>query len=213
MHVETYTDPESRVISDQVFAYAQYEEISTLKLRDGLKTQLASQQKAPFKQADNLDQSPKFAKSPIPTETPAVLDANFVEPYKAVLQEVPVLFHTPGARVIEWQDSYWFVAVGVVQVTGTGTDEALRQKRVGVTLAQKEATAFASGTNVFHRESRQKTTSITRSNSITTATYSTTVDNSLRLRIKDGLIGMPVVGTWKSPDRRKALTAIGMKLP
>lgn len=148
---------------------------------------------------------------PLP-DAPVIKDAAFDPIFEPVLRLQPVLLKNGGARLVKFNGSLYFVAVGTTEIREASSSEKIRQLRVGRVQAQKEAIAFLEETKVVAEEKLIERTTVTTKDGKTSAEVLRTLDESTATQVHGVLNSLTDIGTWASADGKVFFFAIGKKL-
>jgi len=148
---------------------------------------------------------------PLP-DTPPIKDATFDQIFEPVLRLQPVLLKNGGCRLVKFDGSLYFVAVGTTEIREASSSEKLRQLRVGRVQAQKEAIAFLEATKVVAEEKLVEKTTVTTKDGKTSAEVLRTLDETTATKVHGVLNSLTDIGTWSSADGNAFFFAIGKKL-
>jgi hypothetical protein len=146
-----------------------------------------------------------------PPAVPQIKDATFDPIFEPVLRLQPFLLKSGGARLVKFNGSFYFVAVGTTDIRGTASSEKLRQLRVGRVQAQKEAIAFLEQTKVVAEETLTERTTVTTMDGKSRAEVLKTLDETTATKVHGVLNSLIDVGTWVSTDGTTFCFAIGNK--
>jgi hypothetical protein len=148
---------------------------------------------------------------PLP-DASVIKDAAFDPIFEPVLRLQPVLLKTGGARLVKFNGSLYFVAVGTTEIREASSSEKIRQLRVGRVQAQKEAIAFLEETKVVAEEKLIESTTVTTKDGKTSAEVLRTLDESTATKVHGVLNSLTDIGSWASADGTTSFFAIGKKL-
>jgi hypothetical protein len=147
---------------------------------------------------------------PLP-DAPQIRTPTFDSVFEPVLRLQPFLLKSGGARLVKFNGSFYFVAVGTTDIRGADSSEKLRQLRVGRVQAQKEAIAFLAQTKVAAEEKLVERTTVTTQDGKSSAQVIKTLDETTATKVHGVLNSLIDIGTWVSADGTTFLFAIGNK--
>jgi hypothetical protein len=142
----------------------------------------------------------------------ALKDASFEAGAEALLRKDSFLLQEGGAKLIEFNGSKWFVAVGMTFVGEQSSTERLRMLRVGRINALRAAAEFISPTEVETTTTLTETTTVTNTNGKKAVNARKILDDVTKTKVQTVLKAPPTLGTWQSFDGKLFYYAIGAKL-
>ena len=147
---------------------------------------------------------------PLP-DAPQIRTPTFDPVFEPVLRIQPFLLKNGGARLVKFNGSFYFVAVGTTDIRGAASSEKLRQLRVGRVQAQKEAIAFLEQTKVVAEGKLVERTTVRTQDGKSSAEVIKTLDETTATKVHGVLNSLIDIGTWVSADGTTFLFAIGNK--
>lgn len=150
---------------------------------------------------------------PPPTTMPAsTKDSDLSDPYVSVLANDPILFTEEGAAVIDTDEGTYFLAIGSAPITGSLPIQQLQAMRIARTDAQRQAVDFIDANHITVRDKGSQTTVITTVGKTHSATFSKSIDETILVKVKGAVRGLPEVGSWESADGTVFFVAMAQEL-
>ena len=133
--------------------------------------------------------------------------------YLELLASMPLELESGGGKILKKKDgTLWIVAVGITEVRDGGSAELIRRRTVGIAKAQAKAVALLNGEKVLAVSVLDEVTATEIEDGKESVLVEETLTESVIIKAKGVIKGMPLVASWMDKTSKIAFFAIGKQI-